>query len=119
MLTEAELEFMTILWILGEASVNELLQNLPDGRKLAYTSVSTIMRILEQKGIVKTRKEGRGHIYIPLFTKEEYEKRALSHVIDKVFDSTPVALVKRLVDSNTLSRSDLEELRRIFGGEEK
>lgn len=118
LLTEAELKLMKILWSLGEATVNDLLLNLPDGQHLAYTSVSTIMRILEQKQVVRSRKEGRGHVYIPNIMKDQYEERALSHVIDKVFEKEPVSLVKRLVDSNSLSESDLDVLRRIFLGDQ-
>ncbi len=67
-LTETELELMTPLWKMGEGSVNDILAKLPKERKLAYTSVSTIIRILEQKEVVASRKEGRGHIYFPLIS---------------------------------------------------
>lgn len=89
LLTETELELMTILWKLGEGSVSEVLEQLSQERDLAYTSVSTILRILEQKGILDTRKEGRGHIYTPLVTKSDYEIRTVKHVVDRVFNGTP------------------------------
>ena len=73
MLTEVELELMTILWSLSEGSVADVIERLPKNRNLAYTSVSTILRILEQKGTLKARKEGRGHIYMPLVSKESDE----------------------------------------------
>ena len=69
LLTEVELELMTILWKKGEGSVADVIEGLPKDRNLAYTSVSTILRILEQKGALKTRKEGRGHVYIPALKK--------------------------------------------------
>ncbi|HEY0706619.1 MAG TPA: BlaI/MecI/CopY family transcriptional regulator, partial [Polyangia bacterium] len=59
-LTEVELELMTILWQLGGGTVNEVMAALPEGRTLAYTSVSTILRILEQKGVLSAEKVGRG-----------------------------------------------------------
>ena len=58
-LTEVELEFMTELWKLGEGSVRDILACLPPERKLAYTSCATIMRILDEKGFVDSRKEGK------------------------------------------------------------
>ncbi len=103
MLTDVELELMTILWKLNEGSVADVIEGLPKNRDLAYTSVSTILRILEQKGIVKTRKEGRGHIYIPALMKSEYEKKAVSHIVDRVFDGTPVALVKQLLNAGEIN----------------
>lgn len=114
LLTETELELMTILWKLQEGSVSEVLENLPKERDLAYTSVSTILRILEQKGVLKTRKEGRGHIYIPQIKKSDYEAKTVKHVVDRVFDGTPVALVKQLLDSVKLNESDLEELKKLI-----
>jgi predicted transcriptional regulator len=114
LLTETELELMTILWRLGEGSVADVIALLPKARDLAYTSVSTIMRILEQKGILKTRKEGRGHIYTPQTKKTDYEAKTVKHVVDRVFDGTPVALVRQLLDSVDLNEGDLKELRKMI-----
>lgn len=113
LLTEVELELMTPLWKLGEGTVSDVLDQLPPERQLAYTSVSTILRILEQKGILKTRKEGRGHTYIPLLKKSEFEARSVKQMIDRVFDGTPVALVKQLLETVHLNEADLEELKKL------
>lgn len=113
MLTEVELELMNILWKLGEGSVNEVIAQLPKGRELAYTSVSTILRILEQKDVLKTRKEGRGHVYIPVLQKVQYESKAVRHVVDKVFDGTPLAMVKQLLGSVKISDAELDELKKM------
>jgi len=114
LLTDVELELMTILWRLGEGSVADVLEHLPEGRNLAYTSVSTILRILEQKKTVKARKEGRGHIYVPILKKTDYEARTVKHVVDRVFGGTPVALVRQLLDTMDVSASDLEELKKLI-----
>lgn len=113
LLTEVELELMTILWKLGEGSVNDVLDQLPKDRDLAYTSVSTILRILEQKKVLKTRKEGRGHVYVPRLEKGEYESKTVRHVVDKVFDGTPLALVRQLLSSVEMKDDELAELRRL------
>lgn len=114
LLTDTELELMTILWRLGEATVNDVIAQLPKERNLAYTSVSTILRILEQKEILQTRKEGRGHIYTPQIEKSEYEAKTVKHVVDRVFDGTPLALVRQLLSSGQLSESDLKELKSLI-----
>jgi predicted transcriptional regulator len=114
LLTEVELELMTILWRLGEGSVAAVLEELPKGRDLAYTSVSTMLRILEQKGILKTRKEGRGHVYIPELSKSDYEAKTVKHVVERVFDGTPVALVKQLLNNVKMSKEELEELKKLL-----
>ncbi len=114
MLTDVELELMSILWKLEEGSVAEVIEHLPKDRELAYTSVSTILRILEQKHVLKTRKEGRGHIYIPLLQKSDYEAKSVKHMVDKVFDGAPIALVKQLLDTSSISDKDLQELKKLL-----
>jgi predicted transcriptional regulator len=114
MLTDVELELMNILWRLGEGSVAAVIEALPKERELAYTSVSTILRILEQKNVLSARKEGRGHTYVPRLKKSEYESKAIKHVVDKVFDGTPVALVKQLLDTGGLNHEELDELKKLL-----
>ncbi|MBY0372320.1 BlaI/MecI/CopY family transcriptional regulator [bacterium] len=119
MLTETELELMSILWKLGEGTVSDVQRLLPQERALAYTSISTILRILEQKKVVKTRKEGRGHIYIPLLKKEAYEARAVRHVVDRVFDGAPVGLVRQLLTSVKLKEKEWEQIKALIEGAEE
>lgn len=114
MLTDVELELMSILWRIEEGSVADVIAQLPKARELAYTSVSTILRILEQKEVLQTRKEGRGHIYIPRLSKPEYEAKALKHVVDRVFEGTPLALVKQLLSNTKLNEKDLQELKSMI-----
>jgi predicted transcriptional regulator len=113
-LTEVELELMTVLWKLGKGSVHDVLAGLPEHRKLAYTSVSTVLRILEQKNILQTEKMGRGHQYIPVMSKSEYESYSVHHVLESVFDNAPAALVKRFVESVDLSKKDIEDIQKIL-----
>jgi predicted transcriptional regulator len=114
LLTDVELELMSILWKLGQGSVNDVLDSLPRGRDLAYTSVSTMLRILEQKGFVKSRKEGRGHSYSPTLTKESYEATSLHHLVDHVFDGTPSSLVRRLLEAEKLDADELRAIRELL-----
>ena len=119
MLTDVELELMNILWRIGEGSVAGVMAELPEERDLAYTSVSTILRILEQKKILKTRKEGRGHIYIPLLSKSDYEEKTVRHVVENVFEGAPVTLIRTLLDTVSLNDEELEELRQIISKNRK
>jgi BlaI family transcriptional regulator, penicillinase repressor len=114
-LTDVELELMTILWRLGEGSVNDVIGELPRERELAYTSVSTILRILETKCVLEARKEGRGHVYVPQFGKADYEARVVRDVVERVFQGVPLALVRQLLDSGELTDTDLREVRKLLG----
>lgn len=114
LLTEVELEIMNILWSLSEGSVRDVLAHLPEERNLAYTSASTMLRILEKKKIVRSRKDGKSHIYIPVLKKQDYEESTLSHVVTNIFDGTPSNLVKRLVNASNLSDKEREEIKKIL-----
>ena len=113
-LTATELEMMNVLWRLGPSSVHQVVEALRPQRELAYTSVSTIIRILEQKGYVLSKKEGRGHLYEAAVAKEAYQVASLQHLVSKVFDGTPTLLVQRLVDSEQLDPEELDRIRRAL-----
>lgn len=114
LLTDAELELMLILWKLEEASVHDVLAALPKKRVMAYTTASTIIRILEKKGFVASRKEAKSHIYAPRISKQAYESRTLGHVMSKLFENTPAALVARLIDDHKLSAKEIAELKQLL-----
>ncbi len=114
LLTEVELELMVLLWRMGGGTVSDVLQALPPARKLAYTSVSTIVRILEQKGVVRSEKIGRAHRYLPVVARDDYEAFAIEQVVGKVFDGQPLALVRRLVDTAGLTRREIADLKTLL-----
>lgn len=113
LLTEVELEFMTRLWSLGEGTVRDVLDQLPKGRDLAYTSGATILRILEQKEFVTSRKEGKRLVYVPLLAKDAYQSRSLKNLSVKLFDDTPASLVARLVNDEELTEEALGQIRAL------
>ena len=113
-LTATELEMMNVIWRLAPCSVHQVVEALRPQRQLAYTSVSTIVRILEQKGYVRSRKEGRGHLYEAAVPKETYQVASLQHLVSNVFDGTPTLLVQRLVDSEQLDPEELDRIRRAL-----
>jgi predicted transcriptional regulator len=119
LLTEVELELMTILWDLGGGTAGEVQERLPADRPLAYTSVSTILRILEQKGVLAAEKAGRGHRYIPQVARHEYQVFALRDVVGRVFGGQPLELVRRLVSAEALDPAQLAELGALLAGRER
>ncbi|MGB7320945.1 MAG: BlaI/MecI/CopY family transcriptional regulator [Albidovulum sp.] len=113
LLTEVELEFMNKLWALGEGTVREVLDQLPQDRNLAYTSGATILRILEQKEFVTSRKDGKRHVFIPALAKGAYQTRSLKDLSMRLFDDTPASLVARLVDDAELTEEVLGQIRAL------
>lgn len=113
-LTATELEMMNVIWRIGPCSVLQIVEQLRPERELAYTSVSTIVRILEQKGYVTSSKEGRGHLYAAAVAKEEYQRSTVQRMVTSVFDNAPALLVRRLLDTESLSPDDLAEIRALL-----
>ncbi len=113
-LTATELEMMNVIWRIGPCSVLQIVEQLRPERELAYTSVSTIVRILEQKGYVTSSKEGRGHLYAAVVSKEEYQRSTVQRMVTSVFDNAPALLVRRLLDTEALSPDDLAEIRALL-----
>jgi predicted transcriptional regulator len=112
LLTEAELDIMDALWQAREGTVREIMAHLPPGRELAYTTVATMLRILEQKGFASSRLEQRKLIYSPALEREPYERRGLRHVVQRLFGGDALSLVRALVDSD-LSEEELARLQEL------
>jgi predicted transcriptional regulator len=101
-LTGIEEHIMIKLWSLEEATVNQLL-DLYEHPKPAFNTVSTQIRILEKKKIVGHKKLGRGYIYFPKISKEEYQKELVNHIVDHYFDGSRNELISYLSSNRSLS----------------
>ncbi|HWH04665.1 MAG TPA: BlaI/MecI/CopY family transcriptional regulator [Gemmatimonadales bacterium] len=110
--TRRELDVMTVLWDLESATVSEVRGKLKD--KLAYTTVLTVLRILEQKGYVKHEEDGRAHRYVPLIKRESAGTSALKRLVDTVFKGSPELLMTQLVSEHDLSQAELKRLRKLL-----
>ncbi len=108
-LTKAEEDIMQVLWELKEGNVAAIIEQLP-APKPAYNTVSTIVRILENKEFVGYRKEGRGHIYFPLIPKTEYSNQSLTKLVDGYFQGSFKSMVSFFVKKNDVSISEMEAI---------
>lgn len=108
-LTKAEEEIMQILWQLEEANVAAIIDELPNP-KPAYNTVSTIVRILENKGFVTYRKEGRGHIYYPKVNKADYSNQSLKKLMEGYFQGSFKSMVSFFMKKNDISIREMETI---------
>jgi BlaI family transcriptional regulator, penicillinase repressor len=120
-LTEAEQRLMDILWTLGSGTVAEIAEALPKKLDLAYNTVLTIMRILEDKGYVRHTKpkEGRAFIYRPVVSREQASRSALHHLLGRFFGNSAEALVLNLIEDETLNEKERERIRKLLKGDER
>ena len=112
-LTQRELDIMSVLWELGEATVTEVRDKIDPG--LAYTGISSMIRTLEMKGYVSHRRgEGKTHVYFPGIAAEKAGESALSRVLDKIYGGSPIKLLAHLVDQKKLSEKELARMRDLL-----
>lgn len=113
--TDRELDLMAVLWDLGPSTAAEVRVALADqGVDLAYNTVLTLLRILEDKGHVDHAEEGRAHRFRAVVKREEAKASALTRTLDRMFGGSAEALVVELVQRPAVSKKDLKRLRRII-----
>ena len=110
-LTEAELRLMKILWRRGESVVSDLVAAIPDGAALAYNSVLTTIRILEQKGYVQHRQEGRAFVYSPCVAEQEAGKSEVRHIMRRFFSNSREQLLLSLLGDEEITPEELQRLK--------
>jgi predicted transcriptional regulator len=115
-LTEAEQRLMEILWQKGSASVADVVDALPKKLDLAYNTVLTTLRILEDKGYVEhtTAKDSRKFFYTPLVSREQASHSALRNLMSRFFGNSAEALVLNLLEDEKLSDAELERIRNLL-----
>lgn len=112
-LTQRELDIMSVLWELGEATVAEVRDRIDPN--LAYTSVSTMIRMLEMKGYVGHRRgEGKTHVYFPTIDAEAAGESALGRVLEKIYGGSPIKLLAHLMEQRKLSDKELARMRDLL-----
>lgn len=110
--TERELDIMDILWERGSGTVGEVKERLHDD--LAYTTVLTILRTLEEKGFVGHESEGRAYRYYPQVERSEAQDSHVNRLVKKLFSGSPELLLTKLVSDRNLSKDEIGRLRKVL-----
>lgn len=108
-LTKAELQIMQVLWLKDKVFVNEILQELQEPRP-AYNTVSTVLRVLINKGYVSYHSFGKNYQYYPLVTKECYTSRFMNRMVDNFFSGSVKAMVSFFTKKENMSVQEIDEL---------
>jgi predicted transcriptional regulator len=117
-LTRAEEQVMQVLWKIKKGFVKEILEHFDDP-KPAYNTVSTIVRILQEKGFVTHKAYGRTHEYYPVVTKSEYSKSHLSTFVNDYFSNSFEKMVSFFAKEKRISLHEMEEIMKIMDSEVK
>lgn len=110
-LTDHELRLMEVLWRRSRSTVADVVDGL-DAPPLAYSTVLTTLRTLEQKGYIAHEEDGRAYVYHPVVGRDDAAKSATRHLLDRFFGSSPGALAVALLDETRLSDADIATIKR-------
>jgi BlaI family transcriptional regulator, penicillinase repressor len=113
-LTKTEEKVMQVLWKLEKAFVKDIVEALNEQPKPAYTTISTIIRILEQKQFVGYKAYGKTHEYFPLISKEQYRNKSFSALLNDYFENSPSQVLSFLVKEEKLNPQDISALEQLI-----
>jgi predicted transcriptional regulator len=113
-LTESELRLMNVLWVRGPSTVNDVVASLPDDVDLAYSTVLTTLRILEEKGYLRHAKEGRAFVYHPVADRQEVSRNAVRYVLNRFFGDKRDELVLSILNDEDVSDTELKRLKTLI-----
>jgi len=105
---------MDVLWLKGSATVQQVLDELPQKPALAYNSILTTIRILENKGYLKHVKDGRAHLYIPLVERREATRSEIRHLVSRFFKDSHELLVLNILEDQGVEAEELKRLRQLL-----
>ncbi|HVO99818.1 MAG TPA: BlaI/MecI/CopY family transcriptional regulator [Bryobacteraceae bacterium] len=113
-LTGQELEIMKVVWQLETATVRQVYESMLEHRRIAYTTVMTMMNILEQKGYLKKRQDERAYVYRPSQPQKQVIRSMVREFVNRVFNGSAEPLLVHLVEDQQLTAGDLEEIRKAI-----
>ena len=112
-LSPSETEILRLVWQLDKATVQEVCDKLPARRKIAYATVQTLLRRLENKGYLKHDIRGRAHVFSAAVKKEHVVKRSVGDFLDRLFGGDPIPLIQYLAEHGKISANDIERLKKL------
>jgi BlaI family transcriptional regulator, penicillinase repressor len=113
-MSPAETEILRLVWQLDKATVQQIHEALPANRKVAYKTVQTLLRRLEDKGYLTHKVEGKAHLFVPAVKREAVVKRTVLDFVDRLFGGDPKPLMHFLAEEGCIDTQDIEELKKLI-----
>jgi BlaI family penicillinase repressor len=111
--SDLELQVLSVLWERGSATVRDLLEAVPDGKKRAYTTMLSVVQVMEKKRLVTHDRDGLTHVYRPTVKKKDVLPPLLRSLTHNIFGGSPARVLQSLLDSTEVSEEELAEIRRL------
>jgi predicted transcriptional regulator len=112
--SQLEMQVLTVLWDQGPTTVRNLLDQLPDGKQRAYTTVLTVLQVMEKKGFVSHERQGQAYVYAPEINREQVMNPVMKNLLQNMFGGDMSSVVQCLIDSSDVGSDELKAIRKVI-----
>jgi BlaI family transcriptional regulator, penicillinase repressor len=112
--SDMEMQVLGVLWEKGPCTARQVLEAMPDGKQRAYTTVLSVMQVMEKKGLLTHTSKGTAHVYRPAVSRRSVVQPFMRRVLNEVFGGRPAAMVQAILSDTAVSDADLAEMRRLL-----
>ena len=112
--SDLEMQILSVLWNRGDSTAREVLEAMPDGKKRAYTSILSVMQVMEKKGLLKHTNRGVAHVYRPAVNKRKIIQPFMRKVLNEIFGGRPSAMMQALLTETAVSDSELAQIHKLL-----
>ena len=112
--SDLELQILSVLWKRGPSTVHEVLDAMPDGKKRAYTTILSVMQVMEKKKFLKHKRDKLTHIYQPKVERQEILAPLMKGLIQKVFGGRPSSVLQCLLKENEIDKTEISEIQKLL-----
>ncbi len=112
--SDLEMQVLAVLWEKGPSTAREVLEAMPDGKKRAYTTILSVMQVMEKKGLLTHTNKGTAHVYRPKVSQRSVVQPFMRKVVKEVFGGRPAAVMQALLDESLISDEDVAEMERLL-----
>lgn len=112
--SDLEMQILSVLWEKGDSTVRQVLESMPDGKKRAYTSILSVMQVMEKKGLLKHTTRGTAHVYSPAVNKKKIIRPFMHKILNEVFGGKPSVMMQALLKETAISNSEMEQIQKLL-----
>jgi BlaI family penicillinase repressor len=112
--SDLEMQILSVLWERGDSTVREVLEAMPDGKKRAYTSILSVMQVMEKKGLLKHSNRGAAHVYKPAVNKKKIIQPFMKKVLNEVFGGKPSAMMQALLTETSIDHDEMAQIKEVI-----
>jgi len=112
--SDLEMQIMSVLWNRGASTAREVLEAMPDGKQRAYTSILSVMQVMEKKGLLRHTNRGVAHVYSPTLSRKKVIRPFMRKIVDEVFGGRPSAMMQALLSETPVNDAELSQIRKLL-----